>query len=151
MNNRLKTTYFTPSNPGAFGGVDNLQRNSGATRKQTLKFLQKHDAYTLHKPRITKFRRNKYFVYGIGDLLEIDLVDMNTLKEFNEPYAWMLTVIDCFSRKADAIPLRNKTAGEVKTSLETILNRFGYLPLNIRSDSGREFVNRTLGKYLKDQ
>jgi transposase InsO family protein len=59
-------------------------------------------------------------------------------------FVYILTCIDPFTKYAEAIPLRDKTAVSVaKALMEQIFPRYG-LPLSICSDLGKEFENSTL-------
>ena len=62
----LKTIYYTPSNPGSYGGKEHLQRaianetGSQLSAAQVNEWLAEQDAYTLHK----QFPRNRFFPYS---------------------------------------------------------------------------------------
>ncbi|GFX50567.1 uncharacterized protein F54H12.2 [Trichonephila clavipes] len=78
------------------------------------------DAYTLHKPVRHKFQRNRVFVSDIDRQFQADLVDMQSLAEFNKGYKYLLTCIDLFSKFAWAVPLKDKFGKSVKSGLEII-------------------------------
>ncbi|GFU91972.1 uncharacterized protein TNCV_3765971 [Trichonephila clavipes] len=80
----------------------------------------KKDAYTLHKPVRHKFQRNRVFVSWIDRQFQADLVDMQSLAEFNKGYKYLLTCIDLFSKFAWAVPLKDKFGKSVKSGLEII-------------------------------
>ena len=61
-------------------------------------------AHELHKPARKFFPRRRVKVLGIGDLLQADLVEMIPYARDNKGYKYMLTLIDCFSKKAYAAP-----------------------------------------------
>ena len=142
--NNFSELYFTPSLPTSLGGVKRLTsaRNSGRKIKASnaLDFLRSQDAYTLHKPVRTKFRRRKTIVSGIGEQLQTDLVDVQKYKERNDNVSYLLTAIDVFSKRAWAFPLQSKTGEAVRSALEKILtiNQFR----TIQSDKGKEFLNK---------
>ncbi|GFX29725.1 uncharacterized protein TNCV_2750591 [Trichonephila clavipes] len=82
--------------------------------------LREKDAYTLHKPVRHKFQRNRVFVSDIDRQFQADLVDMQSLAEFNKGYKYLLTCIDLFSKFARAVPLKDKFGKSVKSGLEII-------------------------------
>jgi len=45
-------------------------------RADIKKWLEKQDAYTLHRPVRKRFHRNRYNVANIDDVWECDLVDV---------------------------------------------------------------------------
>ncbi|GFT93499.1 uncharacterized transposon-derived protein F54H12.3 [Trichonephila clavipes] len=87
-------------------------------RCETLVIMK--DAYTLHKPVRHKFQRNRVFVSDIDRQFQADLVDMQSLAEFNKGYKYLLTCIDLFSKFAWAVPLKDKFGKSVKSGLEII-------------------------------
>ena len=103
-------------------------------------------AHELHKPARKYFPRRRVKVLGIGDLLQADLVEMIPYAKDNNGYKYMLTLIDCFSKKAYAAPLKDKTAKHVKLTMESIL------PDNVKhlqTDEGKEFFNKDFNEFMK--
>jgi len=86
----MDTAYTTSRLPGSFGGVRNLQRDSGRSKGKVKKFLAAQDAYALHKPTRIRFPRRKTYSKGIGDLFQIDLVDLSSLSSFNDGMRYLL-------------------------------------------------------------
>ena len=122
----LKKLYTDFKSKGAFRGelsffkfVKGLHPN--VTRKEIRKFLMKTDSYTLHKPKrkVKNFRR--IFSKGIGYQFQMDLVDLKKFKSENNGFSWTLNIIDCFSRKAWIIPLKNKKGSTLHDKLKTFL------------------------------
>ena len=58
------------------------------------------DTYTLHKPARRNFKRNRVIVGGIDEQWQMDLADMQSLKEYNDGYGYLLVCIDVFSKYA---------------------------------------------------
>ena len=70
---KLECIYTDPSSPGSFGGVQRLYREArkqkiNITKKQVENWLKRHLSYTLHKPAIKHFKRNKTTVFYINEL-----------------------------------------------------------------------------------
>jgi len=59
-------------------------------------WLEKQDAYTLHRPIRKRFARNPYTVNKVLCVLECDLVDVRALGKFNDNYKHMFSVTDIF-------------------------------------------------------
>ncbi|GFT29815.1 uncharacterized protein TNCV_4892081 [Trichonephila clavipes] len=118
----LAAFYENPEVPNSFGGVEALHRSvKGKYSKKDVKhWLSQKDAYTLHKPVRHKFQRNRVFVSDIDRQFQADLVDMQSLAEFNKGYKYLLTCIDLFSKFAWAVPLKDKFGKSVKSGLEII-------------------------------
>ena len=55
------------------------------------------DTYTLHKPAHRNIKRNRVIVGGGGGIDEqwqMDLADMQSLKQYNDGYRYLLVCID---------------------------------------------------------
>ena len=65
-------------------------------------------------------------------------------------YIWMLTVIDHFTKWAEAYPLRDHTATSVaKILVSQLISRFG-CPKQILSDQGPEFEGQLIAELCKN-
>jgi hypothetical protein len=53
---------------------------------------------------------------------QIDIMDMTNLQTDSDQPRYALTVIDIFSKKADALPMKNKDSNSVYNDLLTIFN-----------------------------
>ncbi len=71
------------------------------------------------------------YVNGIDKRWQADLVEMREFADENNGFNYLLTVIDCFSKYAWAIPIKNKTAEEIIKSFDNI---FKVLCLIVRSE-----------------
>ena len=80
------------------------------------------------------------------DQFQIDLVYMPK-SWFNHNYKYLLTCIDVFSKKADVIPLKDRTQSTVTDAFKEILSHLG-VPKSIYSDQGVEFKNTTFQALL---
>ena len=86
-----------------------------------------------------------FFLLSI--VLKIDLMEISQISEYNKGYNYILVAIDCFSRKVWARLLMTKTADEVLSNFQSILNETGSVE-SIGSDRGKEFVNKKMKKFL---
>ena len=143
----MDTIYGTLRSPGSFGGIRNLQRYSWRSESDVKKFSSGQDAYTLYKSRRICFPHRRTYSKGIGDLFQIDLVDLSSLSSFNDGMRYLLTCIDVFSKRAWAVPVRRKSARDVTEAFERILT--DQKCNMVQSDKGTEFLNSTFQTMLK--
>ena len=80
----------------------------------------------------------------------MDLVEVQQLAKSNRGYRYILTCIDVFSKFAWARPLKDKKGPTVRDALEEIFEE-GRQPTQLQSDKGKEFLNKNVGKLLKDR
>lgn len=145
---RLARTYSTLSLPGSFGGINILQRYTGEPIAKIKDFLTSQDAYTLHKPIVSKFKRRRVFSTGPLDLFQADLVDMTNISRYNDHYRFILTVIDVFTKRAYVMPLMSKSSRDVTDAFEKILPQSGICRM-LNTDRGVEFLNARFQEMLK--
>ena len=122
--------YYDQQFVGSYGGVAALRRI--APDQDVERWLSEQDTYTLHKP----VRRCA------------DLVDVSRLKKTNDGTAFLLTVIDVFSKRAWCIPLKNNSAVSLVAAFALLLGNKA--PITLQTDKGSEFLNRALQKLLKE-
>ena len=147
----MEEVYLVPDHAGSFGSIQSLSKYSKRQLPEAQEWLVGQDAYTLHKPIRRKFRRRQTFVPGINHLWQLDLADVSNIARYNDKNNFILTCIDCFSRYAYAVPVRNKSAPEVKSAFARILEEAGTQPVYVQTDKGREFVNAIFLSYLSEK
>ena len=143
----FKQQYYTAKKPSSFGGIHSLARATKKKPQQVLTWLQEQDTYTLHRPVRHNFPRRKVIAPGPGYQWQADLVDVSNIKNYNDGYTFLLTVIDVFSKQAWCIPLKNKSANSLVAAFESLLkdNKVRHL----QTDQGKEFLNKPLQALLK--
>lgn len=157
MNSRTKillgNIYHDPENPAGYKTVDALWRatNKSVPKPKVEKYLQTQNAFTLHRNLRKRFQRNVYLVDNIDDLWQADLNDMSSLKQYNDGFIYLLTVIDVFSKVAWAVPLKRKTGEAVTEAFKLIFKESKRKPVSLNTDKGREFINKVFQKFLKDK
>jgi transposase InsO family protein len=91
------------------------------------------------------------------DVWECDLVDVHSLRKYNDGYRYELTVIDVFSKFLHMVPLRIKTGKAVASAFLSVLGDKKYSkpivrrPTWVRTDRGKEFLNRPFQDMLKKE
>lgn len=145
MDQNLADCYYDPVKVGSFGGVNALARGSNIASAKD--WLISQETYTLHKPIRRSFKRRKTFCIGIDHLWQIDLVDLTSLSRENDGFRFLLTCIDCFSRYAWAVPIKNKSSDVVLKAFASLLD--DRKPTYVQSDKGTEFLNSAFQSFLK--
>ena len=157
QNEVLSQIYYTPKDPASFSGVEVLLRraketgNPGITRAAVKEWLSDQDPYTLHRQYRKHFKRNPIVVGAIDKQWQADLADMSSLSKHNDGYKFLLTVIDCFSKFAWAIPLQNKSGQTLLAALKLLLERaHPRKPNRLQTDKGKEFLNKPVQDFLTE-
>lgn len=104
-------------------------------------------AKELHAPARRRFPTRQIEVKGIDDLYQADLVEMIPYSRFNGGYKYILTMINCFTKYAYAIPLKDKSGAEIVKAMTSIVEKN---PMrHLQTDMGKEFYNAGFAKLMK--
>ena len=147
--NRL---YYDLARPTAFSTLRKLGVAAKNIKLDDVRdWLEKQDAYTLHRPVRKRFARNPYTVNNVMDVWECDLVDVRALGRFNDNYKYILSVIDVFSKFLHLVPLKSKTGTAVASAFTSIFKDSSRRrrPVWVRTDKGKEFINKHFRAMLK--
>jgi transposase InsO family protein len=147
---RLAKIYYDPSHPAAYGSVQKLRRAlPDISAAKIAEWVASQDPITLHKPARKKFSRLKIRVLYKDQQWQADLCDMQKYSDENNGYNYLLTVIDCFSKYAWALPLKSKRGVEIVAALKKIFKERKCTKL--QTDRGKEFKNKDVQDFLKQQ
>lgn len=138
----LLKLYRDKSFPGAFSGARNFQLflktdlNEDVPLSRIYTLLKQEPYYIISQRPIRKFPRRKFDVGGYGMLMQCDLAFMFSKND----YKYFLTVVDVFSQKIWAEPLKTKNTKEVQMAFEKIFLEVNAPISKLESDQGTEFV-----------
>ena len=112
-------------------------------------FLRKHDIHGVYK-RITKkkFPRRKVIARFPFEVFMADLIEYPQYKHVNHGYCFILVMIDCFSKKAYAVPMKKKNKEWAADAFESVFKNFDEYPINLVTDGGLEFFNSSVRKVF---
>ena len=89
----------------------------------------------------------KVIIGGLNDQYEVDLVDMQKLKDKNDRVQFLLIGIDVFSRFMWVEPLENKLEDTVINGFQRIFQR-ARKPRCLRTDRAGKFTGRKVQDYF---
>ena len=121
-------------------GVNKLYRAAlryGVKRSQ-VRLLQQQPGYILHRPARKRLRHNRVVVFDIASQQQPDLVDVQSLSQWNRGHKYLLTCIDISSKYASVIPLKSKTGSSLVEAFKRIFKQ-GRKPTQLQTDAGSEF------------
>lgn len=150
----LNSLYYDTKKPSAFSGPYTLYKAAKKVLKtitlsKVKDYLSGQDSHTLHvqakKPRTYR----KTIAHYPNHIHQADLIDVSALSKENKGNKFILTNIDVFSRKAWAIPIKNKRGASVIEAFKKI-HKDGKV-LKVQTDQGAEFLNREVQHYFKSK
>ena len=145
----LLKRYRDPLKPGSLGGLNRFAKANKITVKRTREVLERDLGYTLHKPRHRRFPTALVVVYGIDEQWTADLIKVINIAKYNRGYHYLLTVVDVFSKHAWVQPVKKKTGKAVTEAFEKILKKGDRKLINLQTDDGKEFYNKTFQDFMK--
>lgn len=146
----LRSHYYDFSLPEGFGTRRKLQQAlkrkiAEAKVKKIDQFLARDKIYTLFKPRPKQTAVKRQLIeVSLFHELSADLMDLGSLRTYNSNYAWILVVIDNFSKFLVLKKLKKK---DKSCMLEAFKDIFSNSPIDIKkvklifSDRGNEFLS----------
>jgi hypothetical protein len=140
-----KFGLFSPAK--FYKNVKKQYPNVPITSKQTHAFVKKQEAFQINK-QPTKQGHHHIVAPYPNSGWQMDLLDLSKYYTANSHYKWILVIIDINSRYLWLIPLKNKK----EQSLADALNKhFKSVkpPVNITSDNGSEFINKSVQAIFK--
>jgi transposase InsO family protein len=103
----------------------------------------------LHKPARVHFPRRNTVVKGINDLYQADLIEMKPHSRINKGFKYILTIINCFTKVADALPLKDKKGKSVAEAMEIAIKRDKNKIKHLQTDDGKEYFNKDFAALMK--
>ena len=130
----LEKQYDTPGEPLYMSGISKIKDyyQKHLSIDEIRQFLARSRTYTTHY----QFKRpkfNPYYVRQLRQQFQLDLTEVSKISEYNDGVNYLLLCIDVFSRKLWVQPLQRKTASEVLSKFQSILEESGK-PASINSD-----------------
>jgi hypothetical protein len=148
----IKNLWSIPSSKIAFSGVTKIKQvyNNDKKIKDIENELSENRTYTRHKEgrKIKNF--NPFFVYGVHEMWQIDLMYLPDLSRYNEGYKYLLCLLEVFTRKLYIKILKEKTSRVVTDAFIQVQNKIGKFPQKIVCDMGGEFKCALFISYCKE-
>ena len=114
-------------------------------------FLRQNDVHSKHRRIVKKkFPRRHIIVHFpftifMGDLIEYQ---SNDYKYANGGNKFILILIDVFTKKAYARPVKRKNKFDMAIAMQSILSELDHYPNTLITDEGLEFYNRNVEEVL---
>ena len=151
---RLRRLYYRVGEIGAFRGPKALftsarQHGFNDISLQDCKdFLATQPAYSLYRPARRNFPRNKIRAAAPGQVVQIDIMDMQKFKTSNKNL-YVLLAYDTYSKLLQGVPLKNRKPPGIIKGLKTFLRG----PIGILAiywDKEGSFLSQRVQRFLKD-
>lgn len=131
-----------PNFAGSYSGIRTFHillktdLNQDIPEKRLFSILKQEPTYLIHLKPKRRFQRRAYDVRRYGELIQGDIAYMFEFDQFK----YFLTIIDVYSRKIYALPLKSKQSTEVESALDIIFKQFDVPIDKFETDQGSEFI-----------
>ena len=141
----IRRLYDDVARPSAFSTLRKLRVATSAKTAEVIKaWVEKQDAYTLHRTERKRFARNLYTVSNVMEVWECDLLYVQAYTTYNDNYRYILLVIDVFSKYLYLIPIRTKNRPSVASRFWSVFDETKYStgrhPIWVRTDKCEQFL-----------
>jgi hypothetical protein len=130
-----------PDFEGSYTGIKTFQtllklnKDIDISEKKLYEILKNDSIFVMHIRSKKTIQRRFYNLSYYCELVQSDLAFMFEYEDFK----YFIVVIDCFSGKLFAEPLKDKTSETVKNSLKRLINEFHAPITKFESDQGTEY------------
>jgi len=150
----IRNTYEQLGLPGAYSGINNLQRVTRKKPKEIKKQLESVNTYTTMREAKKPRRYNPYYVWEKRKLIQIDLIDYSSPKlrhivNVNFGCKYLFCAIDSFTRRAWVMPMKKKNNQTCVNTFNQLLTQMVTKPQRILSDRGSEFTSELFQDNLE--
>ena len=114
-------------------------------------FLRSQPTYTLYKPHRVRFRHNPIVALFCGEIVQIDIMDLNGFTVYNDGYRYVLLSYDTYSKYLVAYPLKTKKPEPILAGLKDLQKRLPFPISTIYWDKEGSFQGRVIQGWLKAQ
>lgn len=149
---KLAKIFLNIDNPVSFTNKKILYREAkklGISNKNVDEFLEKHEAYYIHRPTKRKFEYKKMTGSSLYSHVQADIKDLNAFKDSNDNFRYFLLIVDCYSRKVFCEPLKQKTPDLVLSAFKNVFETHKFYPYFLLTDEGKEFFNKKMEQFCK--
>ncbi len=150
MEKKLLAAYYNPSSKGSFSSVKKLKQKYP---KHSVKYIRKvlgtQPTYTRFKPARHTFIRRKYNIHKSNYLWQSDLIVLNKYGKQNRNFKYIVTCIDCFSKRGFAVPIKTKEGINIVNAFKITIAQAKAKPKYLQCDLGTEYYNKDFKTFLK--
>ena len=146
----MEELYIKFAFPSASRFYEILKENGvKATHAQVKEFISKQAVSQIHKPiKDIKSNHKNITATELNEIWQIDLLDYSKYSQQNKGFHWCLIIVDFFTRKAYAEPVKNKTPPSVLDAFKKIITTDNK-PKVIYADEGNEWKG-SFNEFIKN-
>ena len=151
MDAYLRGIFYDPSHPASYGNARDLHRQARRddlpyTLEEIRDWLSGEETYTLFRPSKIKADTPRVIVSEAHYQYDSDTINMSKYTKANSKYAYIVIIIDIFTRFVWLHPLFTLKGSEMAPILREQFR--STKPSVLRTDGGSEYVNSDVKRLL---
>jgi hypothetical protein len=147
----LEKAYSDPRQPGAFQGVHTFSKaRKNKNFRDVKEVLEGLDTYTKFVPTRKIYQRPRLIAGYPKHILSVDLADYQKFKGSNRNFAYILLIVDNFTKLIYARGLKSKSAEHVAEAFKDIFKKLKPIGSRIHADYGKEFWNSKVKAVMEE-
>lgn len=117
-------------------------RSVPAFSAKIAEFLRQNDLHSKNRRIVKKkFPRRRIIARFPFDVWMADTINYEKTKYFNDRYAYIVVMIDCFTRKLWAVPMKKIDGAHAADAFDSVFKTLDTFPTHLVTDHGSEFFN----------
>lgn len=112
-------------------------------------FLKTQEIYSLYRPARKRYPRNTIMSSYCGEIVQIDIMDMQRNREENDGYLYALLSYDTYSKYLTSYPIKDRKPQSVIDGLTELVSSLPFSIANIYWDQEGSFIGRRVQSWLK--
>ena len=133
--------------------IKNIYRNVKSIpsySSKIVKFLNSYEASSLYKPVRHKYPRRKIRAYYPYNIMMSDTINYkNIARPFNNNFKYIMVLVDVFSKRAFAWPMKSMHEFEALTAMENMIKNCETIPDILITDRGTEYFNSKMKSFFE--
>jgi len=148
----IYSKWVSLGTPISFGGVTKIYEHYKKRKpKREIEYiLSSIPTYSKFKESKKPRFYNPVFIYQRHQQWQLDLTYIADLRQWNDDVAYLLIVIECFTRKIFVAPMTDKSTLTTITKFDDIHTVIGHSPETIYMDKGTEFNSAAFKTYCQE-
>ena len=139
-----------------YAGLEKLynilkKTNFNIKKSEIKQFLDEQEEEQILKQTIVPPKEEQGHIVAIfpNENWQMDIFDLSKYEHYNHGYKYLFAVVDIFTRKLFAVPMKNKNIDSTLESIQSIIKLNEMKPNVLTSDNDSSFLGHKFVDYLK--
>jgi hypothetical protein len=123
--------------------------NQSITKNEVKEFLNNQEQEQILKQTVKPKDQGHITALSENENIQMDIYDLSKYSKFNSNYKFIFAMVDVFTRKLYAEPLKDKSINSTTDALKQIMKRHNIKPNVLTSDNDSSFLGEEFQSFLK--